>query len=80
MVLDPTYQVYSWLRNRLFSNPPPNPSPNPTNPVKPANPSNPVNPANPSGLRRRGNIHRLNGDRSGEDDNNTWNGNSTQQM
>lgn len=77
LVLDPTYHVYSWLRNRLFSNPPPSPSPNPTNPV---NPANPVNPSNPSGLRRRGNIHRLNGDRSGEDDNNTWNGNSTQQM
>ncbi|XP_013143057.1 PREDICTED: UBX domain-containing protein 1-B [Papilio polytes] len=30
--------------------------------------------------RRRGNIHRLAGDANNDDDNNTWNGNSTQQM
>lgn len=30
--------------------------------------------------RPEGNIHRLRGDRSSDDENNTWNGNSTQQM
>ncbi|RXG58186.1 UBX domain-containing protein 4, partial [Armadillidium vulgare] len=31
-------------------------------------------------LKREGNIHRLNRDKDDDDENNTWNGNSTQQM
>ncbi|CAH2083949.1 unnamed protein product [Euphydryas editha] len=70
LILNPTYQIYNWLHSRFIGAPP-------TNPPEPSNtPSSP----NPPGLRRRGNIHRLTGDTSGDDDNNTWNGNSTQQM
>lgn len=68
-ILEPTQQFYSWLRGRLFPPPP-----------RAATPSEPSRPSPPPGVRRRGNIHRLPGDRSGDDDNNTWNGNSTQQM
>ncbi|CAH0717112.1 unnamed protein product, partial [Brenthis ino] len=76
-VLDPSYQIYSWLRNRIF--PTPTIPPGPTTPPNPQDPQNPQHPPG-QGLRRRGNIHRLTGDRSGDDENNTWNGNSTQQM
>lgn len=31
-------------------------------------------------IRRQGNIHRLTDKTDSDDDNNTWNGNSTQQM
>ncbi|XP_052742763.1 UBX domain-containing protein 4 isoform X2 [Bicyclus anynana] len=78
IVLDPSYQLYSWLQGLLFpapANRPVTPNP-PTNP--PANPPN--EPANPAGIRRRGNVHRVTADRPDDDDNNTWNGNSTQQM
>ncbi|XP_045782785.1 UBX domain-containing protein 4 isoform X4 [Maniola jurtina] len=71
IVIDPSYQLYTWLRSRLF----PSPSNRPATPNPPANP-----PANPGGARRRGNFHRVTADRADDDDNNTWNGNSTQQM
>ncbi|XP_059062613.1 UBX domain-containing protein 4 [Achroia grisella] len=68
-ILEPTQQFYTWLRVRLFPPPP-----------RAASPPEPRRPSPPPGVRRRGNIHRLPGDRSADDDNNTWNGNSTQQM
>ncbi|XP_069364061.1 UBX domain-containing protein 4 isoform X3 [Maniola hyperantus] len=71
IVVDPSYQLYTWLRSRLF----PSPSNRPATPNPPANP-----PTNPGGPRRRGNFHRVTADRADDDDNNTWNGNSTQQM
>uniref|UniRef100_S4PBN0 UBX domain-containing protein 4 n=2 Tax=Pararge aegeria TaxID=116150 RepID=S4PBN0_9NEOP len=74
MVLDPSYQLYSWLRSRFF----PAPANRPITPNPPTNP--PAHPTNPAGIRRRGNIHRVTTDRADDDDNNTWNGNSTQQM
>ncbi|XP_038217588.1 UBX domain-containing protein 4 [Zerene cesonia] len=86
LILDPSYQLYAWLRGRLFAAPRvrgPSPNAGPTSPTSAgagaAGPNASPN-AGPNGIRRRGNIHRLTGDRPGDDDNNTWNGNSTQQM
>ncbi|XP_026742378.1 UBX domain-containing protein 4 [Trichoplusia ni] len=90
MILEPSQQLYAWVRSRLFppagrstgaAGPappaPPGPAPAPPGPARaPAPPAAPPSPA----LRRRGNIHRLPSDRAPDDDNNTWNGNSTQQM
>ncbi|RVE53652.1 hypothetical protein evm_001793 [Chilo suppressalis] len=72
-VLEPSQQIYIWLRSRLTGDSPP-PSRRPPSPTHRQTP--------PPGVRRRGNIHRLPGDRANDesDDNNTWNGNSTQQM
>ncbi|XP_045457496.1 UBX domain-containing protein 4 [Melitaea cinxia] len=70
LILNPTYQIYNWFHGRFIGAPP----------TIPPDPSNTPNSPNPPGLRRRGNIHRLTGDSSADDDNNTWNGNSTQQM
>ncbi|XP_063835615.1 UBX domain-containing protein 4-like [Ostrinia nubilalis] len=67
-ILAPSQQLFNWIRARLFAPPPP------------TTPSQPPRASPPPGLRRRGNIHRLPGDRAADDDNNTWNGNSTQQM
>ncbi|XP_022817026.1 UBX domain-containing protein 4 [Spodoptera litura] len=72
MILEPSQTFLVWLRTRLF--PPPA-----TSPRTPRAPS-PGPPAASGGVRRRGNIHRLPSDRAPDDDNNTWNGNSTQQM
>ncbi|KAJ0170347.1 hypothetical protein K1T71_014275 [Dendrolimus kikuchii] len=70
LFVEPFQYIYTWIRSRLFPPPPtrrsPSPSPAPRNAPPP--------------VRRRGNIHRLGGDGSPDDDNNTWNGNSTQQM
>ncbi|PZC72419.1 hypothetical protein B5X24_HaOG211232 [Helicoverpa armigera] len=71
MILEPSQQLFIWLRTRLF----PPPAPRAVSPQSGA-PSAPSAP----GARRRGNIHRLPSDRAPDDDNNTWNGNSTQQM
>lgn len=74
MVLDPSYQLYTWIRSRLFT-----PRANSSDST-PRDNTTITPPGNASpGIRRRGNIHRLTGDRP-DDDNNTWNGNSTQQM
>ncbi|KAL0859022.1 hypothetical protein ABMA27_010876 [Loxostege sticticalis] len=70
-ILAPSQQLFNWIRARLFAGPPTPP---------PSAPAAPPRASPPPGLRRRGNIHRLPGDRAGDDDNNTWNGNSTQQM
>ncbi|XP_028156701.1 UBX domain-containing protein 4 isoform X2 [Ostrinia furnacalis] len=67
-ILAPSQQLFNWIRARLFAPPPP------------TTPSQPPRASPPPGLRRRGNIHRLPGERAADDDNNTWNGNSTQQM
>ncbi|CAG4949810.1 unnamed protein product [Parnassius apollo] len=75
LILEPSQQVYAWLRARLFPGSPPSPSPASPSP----SPSPPPAPQQP-GFRRRGNIHRLAGDTNSDDENNTWNGNSTQQM
>ncbi|CAB3241585.1 unnamed protein product [Arctia plantaginis] len=74
IILQPSQQLYQWLRTRLF--PPPS-----TSTSRDPSPSSPQPPQpNIGNLRRRGNIHRLPSDRPTDDDNNTWNGNSTQQM
>ncbi|XP_053623553.1 UBX domain-containing protein 4-like [Plodia interpunctella] len=78
-ILEPTQQFYTWLCSRLF--PPaiggaPGGAPGDAPRPPPEGPRG----SPPPGLRKRGNIHRLPGERPGEDDNNTWNGNSTQQM
>ncbi|KAJ8704452.1 hypothetical protein PYW07_011640 [Mythimna separata] len=79
IILEPSQNIVTWLRTRLF--PPPASPPTAARPPSPG----PIPPASPTapgapGPRRRGNIHRLPSDRAPDDDNNTWNGNSTQQM
>ncbi|XP_068621877.1 UBX domain-containing protein 4 [Battus philenor] len=76
LILEPSQQLYAWIRSRLF---PPSGHTPPATPASPSGPAGPL-PGPQPGLRRRGNIHRLAGDTSADDDNNTWNGNSTQQM
>ncbi|KAJ2938367.1 hypothetical protein O0L34_g13292 [Tuta absoluta] len=77
-ILEPSQQLYTWLVSRLSSDTPNNTRP-PTN--SPAGPPGPPNTrVTPPSVRRRGNVHRLGEERSPDDDNNTWNGNSTQQM
>ncbi|XP_049882720.1 UBX domain-containing protein 4 isoform X2 [Pectinophora gossypiella] len=77
-IMEPSQQLYNWLYARLYpaapSEPPREPRQDPSPPRAP-----PVSPT-AAPVRRRGNIHRLGEERSGDDDNNTWNGNSTQQM
>ncbi|XP_013177035.1 PREDICTED: UBX domain-containing protein 4 isoform X1 [Papilio xuthus] len=81
LILEPSQQLYAWLRARIApATPPParararaSPAPSPAAPAPPQPPHVPS-------VRRRGNIHRLAGDANNDDDNNTWNGNSTQQM
>ncbi|KAJ8707252.1 hypothetical protein PYW08_011386 [Mythimna loreyi] len=79
MILEPSQTLVTWLRTRLF--PPPATPPSATRSPSPG-PMRPASPTGPGaqGPRRRGNIHRLPSDRAPDDDNNTWNGNSTQQM
>ncbi|OWR47142.1 UBX domain-containing protein 4 isoform 2 [Danaus plexippus plexippus] len=81
LFLNPTYNIFYWIRDRFFpvlSRPsaPDQPRPEPARPEQ----SRPEQSRPRSGLRRRGNVHRLASDGSNDDDNNTWNGNSTQQM
>ncbi|VVC97430.1 unnamed protein product [Leptidea sinapis] len=72
-IMDPAFQLYNWLLSRVWGTPAVRARSSSPNPRGPRNPTNPT-------IRRRGNVHRLNGDRPSDDENNTWNGNSTQQM
>ncbi|XP_072937777.1 UBX domain-containing protein 4 isoform X2 [Epargyreus clarus] len=81
MIMDPAYTAYTWLRARFAPGRRPPAPPAPRTPPAPPAPPGPTPPGGAGGaLRRRGNVHRLTGDRGNDDDNNTWNGNSTQQM
>ncbi|CAG9573544.1 unnamed protein product [Danaus chrysippus] len=76
LFLNPTYQIFYWIRDRFF---PVLSRPSAPDQSRPE-PARPEQSRPRSGLRRRGNVHRLTGDGNNDDDNNTWNGNSTQQM
>ncbi|KAI5638126.1 UBX domain-containing protein [Phthorimaea operculella] len=75
-ILEPSQQLYTWIVSRFSTDPP---ASTPTRPPA-ATPTQPPNTRVTTTLRRRGNVHRLGEERSPDDDNNTWNGNSTQQM
>ncbi|XP_045538408.1 UBX domain-containing protein 4 [Papilio machaon] len=81
LILEPSQQLYMWLRARIYpaAPPPARTTPAPA-PAPPHAPPQPPQPPHAPAVRRRGNIHRLAGDTNNDDDNNTWNGNSTQQM
>ncbi|XP_041988119.1 UBX domain-containing protein 4 [Aricia agestis] len=79
MILDPTYRVYNWLRDQLFPRAGGTGSGAAGERGGAAGGAGERGGAGAGGVRRRGNVHRLAGDRD-DDENNTWNGNSTQQM
>lgn len=81
LILEPSQNLFAWVRSLLFPGAAPargSPSPSPAPNARGAAPRTPS--PTPTNLRRRANIHRLGGDGNSDDDNNTWNGNSTQQM
>ncbi|XP_063144764.1 UBX domain-containing protein 4 isoform X2 [Candoia aspera] len=92
-ILYPLIAVWRFISNFLFSNPPSSQPPARRHQQQLSNPSAP-NAAEPNrqAVRKRvlekrgeefkkeGKIYRLRTQDDGEDDNNTWNGNSTQQM
>uniref|UniRef100_H0WLN1 UBX domain-containing protein 4 n=1 Tax=Otolemur garnettii TaxID=30611 RepID=H0WLN1_OTOGA len=91
-VLYPFLAIWRLISNFLFSNPPPAqtsvrvPSSEPQNPAS-SSKSEKRDPVRKRGLEKRGEdfkkegkIYRLRTQDDGEDENNTWNGNSTQQM
>ncbi|XP_048001806.1 UBX domain-containing protein 4-like [Leguminivora glycinivorella] len=67
MIFEPSTRLYTWLVSLAA----------PAGARAPPPP--PRAPATAPAAARRGNVHRLRGERP-DDDNNTWNGNSTQQM
>lgn len=91
-VLYPFLAIWRLISNFLFSTPPPTqtsvrtPSPEPSNPAS-SSKSEKREPVRKRVLEKRGEdfkkegkIYRLRTQDDGEDENNTWNGNSTQQM
>ncbi|XP_063544648.1 UBX domain-containing protein 4 [Cydia strobilella] len=74
MIFDPSTRLYSWLMSLVSPARGASPAPGGGAP----SPAGGV-PAPAPAPARRGNVHRLRGERP-DDDNNTWNGNSTQQM
>ncbi|TSM60543.1 UBX domain-containing protein 4 [Bagarius yarrelli] len=92
-ILYPLLAVWRFLSGFLFSSPPPPPPPNATRTQtqQPSNSSNTGEPKRetirkrvlekrPEDFKKDGKIYRLKTQEDSEDDNNTWNGNSTQQM
>uniref|UniRef100_A0A8D0GI56 UBX domain-containing protein 4 n=1 Tax=Sphenodon punctatus TaxID=8508 RepID=A0A8D0GI56_SPHPU len=92
-ILYPLIAVWRFISNFLFTNPPPPPPTSRTHQQEHTNPSasNATEPSRQA-VRKRvlekrgedfkkdGKIYRLRTQDDGEDENNTWNGNSTQQM
>lgn len=85
-ILGPFLNVVGYVKTMLFGPPQPrSPSPNPERKRPSENAGEPSNlPKRKMGesgvVRRQGNVHRLTDKTDSDDDNNTWNGNSTQQM
>ncbi|XP_053482458.1 UBX domain-containing protein 4 [Ictalurus furcatus] len=93
-VLYPLLAVWRFLSGFIFSSPPPGAAAAPRNqPQRPSNSSNAnsgepkretirkrVLEKRPEDFKKDGKIYRLRTQEDSEDDNNTWNGNSTQQM
>ncbi|XP_061726686.1 UBX domain-containing protein 4 isoform X2 [Cydia pomonella] len=73
MIFEPSTRLYTWLMSLVPARGAP-PAPGGAAPS-----ASPAGGAAPAAAARRGNVHRLRGERP-DDDNNTWNGNSTQQM
>ncbi|XP_037705250.1 UBX domain-containing protein 4 [Choloepus didactylus] len=91
-VLYPFLAIWRLISNFLFSNPPPAQNSVRTASSEPSNPASSGNSGKREQVRKRvlekrgedfkkeGKIYRLRTQDDGEDENNTWNGNSTQQM
>nr|XP_056717492.1 UBX domain-containing protein 4 [Euleptes europaea] len=91
-VLYPLMAVWRLISNFLFSSPPPSQTSERPHQQEHSNPSSNTTESSRQGVRKRvlekrgeefkkeGKIYRLRTQDDGEDDNNTWNGNSTQQM
>ncbi|KAK3543954.1 hypothetical protein QTP70_031864 [Hemibagrus guttatus] len=93
-IMYPLLAVWRFLRGFIFSSPPPAAAAAPRN--QPQRPSNSLNTNSgepkretirkrvlekrPEDFKKDGKIYRLRNQEDSEDDNNTWNGNSTQQM
>ncbi|KRT80727.1 hypothetical protein AMK59_6207 [Oryctes borbonicus] len=88
-LLAPILNIFSYLKSMVFgaSKPPEEPTSPVDNNKRPADATGESSrpfPKKRAGettvIRRQGNIHRLSDKTDSDDDNNTWNGNSTQQM
>ncbi|KAK9884037.1 hypothetical protein WA026_004970 [Henosepilachna vigintioctopunctata] len=86
-LMTPLLNVYKFLVGFLFSGPPTSNRVEPSNAKRPASDVEdstrnlPKKQASDSTvIKRQGNVHRLKDRPDSDDDNNTWNGNSTQQM
>ncbi|XP_060113208.1 UBX domain-containing protein 4 [Heteronotia binoei] len=91
-ILYPLIAVWRFISNFLFSSPPPSQTSERPHQQEHSNPSSSTTESSRQVVRKRvlekrgeefkkeGKIYRLRTQDDGEDDNNTWNGNSTQQM
>ncbi|KAM9038678.1 UBX domain-containing protein 4 [Antechinus flavipes] len=91
-VLYPFFAIWRLISNFLFTSPPPSQTSIRSTPLEHTNPTASGSSENREGVRKRvlekrgedfkkeGKIYRLRTQDDGEDENNTWNGNSTQQM
>ncbi|XP_024141935.1 UBX domain-containing protein 4 isoform X2 [Oryzias melastigma] len=88
-LLYPLLAVWRFLSSFLFATPAPSAAPPRASPPEPNTHNQPPSSSDkakrdsekrPKDFKKDGNIHRLRTQEDSEDDNNTWNGNSTQQM
>ncbi|XP_017776476.1 PREDICTED: UBX domain-containing protein 4-like [Nicrophorus vespilloides] len=78
-LLAPLFTIWNYMKSFLFKDPPRQSNDNNTRLASTSRPRAPKREAGESVIKRQGNVHKLS-DRDSEDENNTWNGNSTQQM
>ncbi|KAJ8979816.1 hypothetical protein NQ317_002080 [Molorchus minor] len=80
-IFTPLFNIFGYLRNFIFGNGGNAVGNKNTTTGSPTRPEVPrQRPRDSTVIRRQGNVHRLTDRRDSDDESNTWNGNSTQQM